>query len=54
MTNSPTIGMKQSSAPATMPGSDSGTVTSQNAFHRGQPRSAAASSSVSSIFSRLA
>ena len=54
MTNSPTIGMKQSSAPATTPGSDSGTVTSQNAFQRGQPRSAAASSSVSSIFSRLA
>ena len=30
MTNSPMIGMKQSSAPATMPGSDSGTVTCEN------------------------
>ena len=41
-------------APAITPGSDSGSVTSQNAFHRGQPRSAAASISVSSIFSSVA
>ena len=54
MTNSPMIGMKQSSEPATMPGSDSGTVTARNARHGGQPRSAAASSSVSSIFSSAA
>ena len=54
MTNSPTIGMKQSSAPAAMPGSDSGRVTSQNAFQRGQPRSAAASKRLSSIFSSVA
>ena len=31
MTNSPTIGMKQSSTPAATPGSDSGSVTSQKA-----------------------
>ena len=34
MTNSPTIGMKHSSAPAATPGSDSGSVTVQNAFQR--------------------
>ena len=54
MTNSPAIGMKHNSAPAKMPDADSGTVISQNAFQRGAPRSAAASSSDSSIFSRLA
>ena len=41
-------------APAATPGSDSGNVTSQNVFQRGQPRSAAASSNVSSIFSSVA
>src|SRR5262245_18401613 len=54
MTNSPTMGMKQSSAPANTPGSDSGNVTSQNVFHGGQPRSAAASSSDSSSCSSAA
>src|SRR3954470_22208213 len=54
MTNSPTIGIKQSSVPATMPGSDSGTVTSKNVRQGGAPRSAAASSSVFSIFSSAA
>ncbi len=34
ITNSPTIGMKQSSAPAPTPGNDSGNVTSQNALPR--------------------
>jgi hypothetical protein len=54
MTNSPTAGMKHNSAPAITPGADSGTVTSQNAFQRGQPRSVAALISVSSIFSSVA
>src|SRR3546814_3881313 len=44
MTNSPTAGMKTRKQPAMMPGSDSGTVTNQNAFMGRQPRSAAASS----------
>ncbi len=34
ITNSPTIGMKQSSTPAPTPGSDSGNVTSQNTCAR--------------------
>ena len=54
MTNSPTIGMKHNSEPATTPGADSGIVTSQNVFQRGQPRSAAASRSCSSSFSSVA
>src|SRR6478752_6527019 len=54
MTNSPTIGIKQSSVPATMPGNDSGTVTWKNVRDGGLPRSAAASSSVLSIFSSAA
>ncbi len=54
MTNSPTIGMKHSSTPASTPEDDSGSVTSQNIFQRGQPRSAAASSSESSSFSKVA
>src|SRR3954470_3244271 len=54
MTNSPTIGMKQSSVPATMPGNDGGPATRKNARHGGLPRSAAASSNVSSIFSSAA
>ncbi len=54
MTNSPQTGMKHSSAPAATPGSDSGTVTRQKAFQRGQPRSAAASNNDSSIFSSVA
>src|SRR3954462_15099147 len=54
MTNSPTIGMKQSSVPAMMPGNDSGPVTAKNGRQGGLPRSAAASSSVSSIFSSAA
>src|ERR1700732_4718954 len=54
MTNSPTAGMKHSSAPASTPGADSGNVTSQNTLLRGQPRSAAASSSDSSSFSSVA
>src|SRR5205085_1746127 len=52
MTNSPVIGMKQSSVPAMMPGSDSGTVTVKNARQGGQPRSAAASSNVGSSRAR--
>src|SRR4029078_11965521 len=54
MTNSPAIGMKHNSTPAKMPDADSGMVINQNALHRGAPRSAAASSSDSSFFSRLA
>src|SRR5262245_49467335 len=54
ITTSPTTGMNDSSAPAATPGSDSGNVISQNAFHAGQPRSDAASSNDSSILSRLA
>ena len=53
MTNSPTAGMNTSMQPATMPGIDSGSVILRNAFHGRQPRSAAASSSVRSIFSRF-
>ena len=37
-----------------MPGSDCGSVMRQNARHGRAPRSAAASSSVTSCFSRLA
>ena len=43
MTNSPTIGIKQSRAPAAMPGAASGRVTLQNARTGPAPRSAAAS-----------
>ena len=50
MTNSPTIGMEHSSAPAAIPGHDNGSVTDQNAFQRRAPRSAAASSSAGSCF----
>ena len=46
MTNSPTAGMKTSRQPAMTPGSDSGKVIFQKALIGGQPRSAAASSSV--------
>ena len=44
ITNSPTIGMKQSNTPAPTPGNDSGNVTSQNACRGEAPRSPAASS----------
>ena len=54
ITNSPTIGMKHSTAPATTPGNDSGTVISQNAFAREQPRSAAASSRAGSALASVA
>src|SRR5208282_4491417 len=54
MTNSPTIGMDTSSAPAATPGSDSGRVTLRKARNGLAPRSDAASSSVQSSFSRLA
>src|ERR1044072_7418759 len=54
MTNSPVIGMKQSRQPATIPGSESGTVTVLNTRHGGAPRSAAASSNVSSMRSSAA
>ena len=54
ITNSPTIGMKHSSAPAPTPGSDSGNVTSQNACRGEAPRSLAASSSAGSIFASVA
>ena len=51
MTNSPTAGMKTSKQPASTPGSESGKVIFQKAWNGGQPRSCAASSRVSSIFS---
>ena len=51
MTNSPTAGMKTSIEPAMTPGSESGKVICQNALSGGEPRSAAASSSVWSSFS---
>ena len=54
MTNSPTIGMKHSSAPATAPGSDSGTVMRQKARAGVAPRSRAASISVGSSRSSVA
>src|SRR5262249_42384421 len=54
MTNSPTMGMKQSSTPAPTPGSDSGNVTSQNTLSGGVPRSAAAPSRSRSIFENVA
>ena len=54
MTNSPTMGMKQSSAPAATPGSDSGNVTSQNAPAGELPRSLAASSSAGSSLASVA
>ena len=54
ITNSPTAGMKHRSEPATMPGMASGTVIVQNARHGVEPRSSAASISVSSIFSSVA
>ena len=54
MTYSPTLGMKTSMEPATMPFFDKGTVTSQNAFHGVAPRSLAASSKRKSIFTRVA
>src|SRR6516165_11319267 len=54
MTNSPTIGIKHRSTPASMPDDDNGSVTSQKIFQRGQPRSAAASTSDSSSFSSAA
>ena len=54
MTNSPTTGMKTSTQPAMTPGSDSGKVIFQKALIGGQPRSAAASSSVWSSFSSAA
>ncbi len=54
MTNSPTAGMKHNSEPAMMPGMASGTVMVQNVRQGGEPRSSAASISVSSIFSSAA
>ncbi len=54
ITNSPTAGMNTSMQPATMPGFDSGRVILRKACQGLQPRSAAASSSVRSSFSRLA
>ena len=54
MTNSPVAGMKTRKQPAMTPGSDSGKVIFQKACSGGQPRSAAASSSDSSIFSSAA
>ena len=54
MTNSPTIGMKHRSDPATIPGIDNGRVMLQKARVGGQPRSWAASISVRSSFSRVA
>ena len=53
ITNSPTAGMNTSIEPAMIPGMDSGKVMVRNALNGRQPRSAAASSSVRSIFSRL-
>src|SRR6185312_13695679 len=54
ITYSPTAGMKTSSDPAAMPGSDCGSVTRRKAVSGRAPRSAAASSSAVSCFSRLA
>ena len=54
MTNSPTQGINTSIAPATMPERLSGTVMSQKAFQALAPRSCAASSRRTSIFTRLA
>ena len=54
MTYSPTAGMNTRSDPATMPAKDCGSVTRTNARNGRAPRSAAASSSVPSCFSRLA
>ena len=54
ITNSPTAGMNTSRQPAMIPGIDSGSVTLRNDSHGRLPRSAAASSSVRSIFSRFA
>src|ERR1043165_5002776 len=44
MTNSPVIGMKQSSTPATMPGADGATVPEKSVPQGGARRSAAAPS----------
>ena len=54
MMNSPTTGMNTSILPATMPGSDSGSVILANARQGRQPRSAAASSRLKSSRVRLA
>src|SRR5690606_3048249 len=53
MTNSPIAGMKTSMKPATMPGSVSGSVTRRNVTEARAPRSAEASSRLSSSFTIL-
>ena len=53
-TNSPTIGMKQRSEPATTPGSDKGRVTVRKARAGEAPRSCAASISAGSSRSSAA
>ena len=53
ITNSPTAGMKTSSAPAMIPGSDSGSVTVRKVTKGRAPRSAEASSSASSSFTSV-
>src|SRR4029078_10829555 len=54
ITNSPTMGMKHKSTPASMPEDDNGSVTNQKILQPGAPRSAAASISDSSSFSSVA
>src|SRR5205814_1130505 len=53
MTNSPTAGMKTSRQPAATPGSDKGRITSRNTRRGRAPRSAAASTRLSSRRDRL-
>src|SRR5207244_1214156 len=53
MTNSPTAGMKTKSMPAATPGKVSGRTTPRNTCHGVAPRSAAASTRVSSSRDRL-
>ena len=52
MTNSPMAGMNTSIEPAITPGMDNGNVMSRKVRHGGLPRSAAASSSEWSSFSK--
>ena len=54
ITNSPIAGMKTSMEPAMMPGIESGSVTWKKVASGRAPRSAEASSRLSSSFTRLA
>ena len=53
ITNSPSAGMNTNMKPARIPGRDNGRVIVKNALNGLQPRSAAASSKVRSIFSNV-